>query len=119
MELTNTSPHRMYEVICDFKFVSEFFFDRHLYIVLLVSVKIECVEKLLKYGADKSLENVWNHQEYCEGDWKRYDRRQGETDKIQLKNEFENDRRKYWVSDFPTCFLNTFDASSDCFESLP
>ncbi len=26
-------------------------------------------EKLLHLGADKSLKNVWNHQEYREGDW--------------------------------------------------
>ncbi len=28
----------------------------------------ECVEKLLKNGADKSLKNVWNHEEYWERD---------------------------------------------------
>jgi hypothetical protein len=26
----------------------------------------KCVEKLLQYGADKSLKDVWNHQEYWE-----------------------------------------------------
>ncbi len=60
--------------------------------------QIECVEKLLQHGADKSLKNVWNHQEYWEGDWERFDMRQWVTDNVWVREwvQGKNDKEIVW-----------------------
>ncbi len=64
-DVANISPHRMYEMyklgnIC---FFPTLFWQTPLHDATHYGI-IECVEKLLQYGADKSLKNVRNHQEY-------------------------------------------------------
>jgi hypothetical protein len=58
--------------------------------------KKECVEKLLQSGANKLLKNVWNHQEYWEGDLKRFDETVIHWEYMSQKINW----RECWIAEF-------------------
>ncbi len=116
MNVTNISPHRLYEMymlgnIC---FFLTWFLQTPLHCAAHFG-RLECVEKLLQYGADKSLKNVWNHQEYREEDWERFDMRQWVNvwvrEWVQGKNYKENVWFLNWGGHFFYMFFFLFDVN--------
>ncbi len=110
--VANISPHRMYEMyllgnIC---FFLTSFWQTPLHFAARYGY-IECVEKLLQYGADKSLKNVWNHQEYWEGDWEIWyetvSHWQCVSKRMSSKKEWQRERLifKFWGAFFLHVFL--------------
>jgi hypothetical protein len=111
-DVTNISPHRMYEMYMFGKYLllSDIIWQAPLHFAAYFGY-IECVEVFLQYGADKSLKNVWNHQDCWEGDWERFDMRQWVTDNVWVREwvQEKNDKENIWFEKiWGAFFLHVF-----------